>query len=108
MKKVVKVRKRKINLDKTAKRYARRVISDIKDDLLFGEELWNFIVASAKHDLSAVFQTEEMYYKIEDAVLDLYEKNTVKCNHCRCYIYKDYAYNKGEYHFCDECYKTVV
>lgn len=99
------LRKRKINFQGTAKRYARRVIADIKDDLLFGEELWDFIIASVEHDLAPTFRCQEMYEIIEDTILNIYEKNVFYCKCCRKYKYKDYIIKIGEKRICLECFE---
>lgn len=79
------------NLKKTAIRYSTKLLIDIKDDLLFGEELMDYIVASVKHDTSKSYHTEEFYYLCEDAIMNLYEKYVVQCPCCKRYIHKDYT-----------------
>lgn len=95
------------DLIKTAKRYAIKLMIDIKDDLLFGEELMDYIVASVKHDTSKSYHTEEFYYLCEDALMDLYEKYVIQCPCCKKYVHKDYTFKYKKKKHCLACKKIL-
>lgn len=95
--------KKKGNIYKTAKRYAIKLMIDIKDDLLFGEELFEYIVASVKHDTGKSYHNERFYFLCEEAILDLYDRYVVQCPCCKKYIHKDYTVKVKKQKHCIEC-----
>lgn len=97
------MKKIKNSEEKTARRYAIKLLIDIKHDILFGEELMEYIVASVKHDTRKSYHNERFYDLCEDAILDLYEKYTVKCSCCKKFIHRDVSKKYKDKRYCKNC-----
>lgn len=98
--------KRVIDYKKTAKRYAPRVLVDTKDDLLFGEDLLQYVIASANHDTGKKYHNYDFYYALEEAVLDLYDKYVYQCPCCKKYLHKEFMIKHNKQRFCKNCFKV--
>lgn len=97
------VKRNKNSREKTAKRYAVKLLIDIKHDILFGQELMDYIIASVKHDTGKSYHNEEFYDMCEDAILDLYEKYVIQCSCCRKYIHQDASIRCKDKRYCKDC-----
>lgn len=96
-------------LKKSAKQYAIKIFPDLKKDLLYGEELTTFIVASVKWDKENRFHCEEYYTYVEDYIYDLYDKNVRLCSYCHSYKYKSEFKDARSYelNICNKCAPNI-
>ena len=99
----------KNSLKKSAKQYSIKIFQELKKELLYGEELKTFIVASVKWDKENRFHTEEYYTYVEDYVYELYNKNVRLCSYCHSYLYKNEFKDARNYelNLCVECAKHI-
>ena len=79
-----------MKITKSAKTYAKRIYIDLKADLLYGDELREFIVASVKYDKDNSFHNEDYYDMVEEAIYNLYDAHNRYCSWCKKYKYKGY------------------
>ena len=97
------IKKSEKSLRKTAKRYAIKLLIDIKHDILFGQELMDYIVASVKHDTGKSYHNDDFYYMCEDEILNLYEKYVIKCSCCNRFVHQDATVRYRGNKYCNKC-----
>lgn len=94
---------------KSAKQYAIKIFQELKIELLYGEELRDFIIASVKWDKENKFHNETYYNYIEDEIYKLYDKNTRLCSFCHSYKYKGQFKDARNYelNMCNDCASKI-
>ena len=98
-----------MKITKSAKTYAKKIYIDLKADLLYGDELREFIVASIKYDKDNSFHNENYYDMVEEAVYNLYDVHNRYCSCCKKYKYKGYfrQTKNFELNVCKECASKI-
>ena len=98
-----------MKITKSAKTYAKKIYIDLKADLLYGDELREFIVASVKYDKDNSFHNENYYDMVEEAVYNLYDTHNRYCSCCKQYKYKGFfrQTKKFELNVCKECASKI-
>lgn len=96
-------RKIKHTREYTAKRYAVKLLVDMKEEVLFGEELDQYIRASVMHDTGKSYHTQAFYDLCEEAIMDLYEKYVIQCDCCKKYVHIDMTRKYREKRYCKSC-----
>lgn len=94
-----------MRITKSAKTYAKKIYIDLKQDLLYGNELREFIIASIKYDKDNTFHNENYYNMVEEHLYHLYDTHNRYCSHCKSYKYKGYfrQTKNFELNVCKEC-----
>lgn len=100
----MKATKNNRELKLSAKTTAKKYFSDLREEMLFGDELLDFIRASVLWEKDEGFWVDRYYQYIADEIMDMYFRIYQTCSCCYKQFYKKdmrYVDNVG---YCVDCY----
>lgn len=103
----MKATKNDRELKLSAKNTAKKYFSDLREEMLFGEELIEFIRASVMWEKDEGFWVDKYYEYIAEEIMNMYFRIYQTCSCCYKQFYKkDMRYNNN-IGYCVKCYEDI-
>lgn len=100
----MKATKGKKELKASAKNTAKKYFADLREDMLFGKELYEFVKASVIWEKDEGFHVEEYYEYICEELMEIYFRIYKTCSCCyNHFLKKDMTTHEGK-EYCLECF----